>query len=249
MHLTGRDRELLQFIAEHRIVLLGHVRGLLGVSAAAAYARLRTLTNGGLVRREPGHIRGGACYLITGRGLAVVGSDLPRARVDWRCYEHDVGVAWLWLRARSGAFGPLREVVSERRMRSHDAGEEGREAPLAVRLGGVGPGGRERLHYPDLLVVDARGRRVALELELSSKSRTRREAILAGYGADPRIDAVVYLVADRSGIGRAIQTSARRLGLSDRIHVQQIRLEAPGAAPAPERTRAAGRALTPAAGR
>ena len=36
-------------------------------------------------------------------------------------YWHDVGAAWLWLAARNGAFGPMREVLAERVMRSRDA--------------------------------------------------------------------------------------------------------------------------------
>jgi hypothetical protein len=110
-----------------------------------------------------------------------------------------------------------------------------------VRLGGVGPSGRERLHYPDLLLIDPGGRRIAIELELSSKGRGRREKILAGYAADARIDVVLYLVRDRR-VGRAIQASARRLGIGPLVHVQRVDFPAVGpgnAGRASERTRAA----------
>ena len=92
-----------------------------------------------------------------------------------------------------------------------------------MRLGGVGPGGRERLHYPDLLLIDPGGRRIAIELELSSKGRGRREKILAGYAADARVDVVLYLVRD-GRIGRSIQKSARRLGIGPLVHVQRVEL-------------------------
>jgi hypothetical protein len=154
------------------------------------------------------------CYTIKTRGLAALGSTLPPTRLDYRGYEHDVGVAWIWLAARRGLWGPARDVVSERRMRSHDHSERGRPTPFAVRLGGVGPGGVQRLHYPDVLLALSDGKRVAFELELSGKSRVRRERILSGYAADPRIDAVVYLV-DKPAVGRAIQATARKLGISD----------------------------------
>jgi len=241
VQLTDRDRELLGFLAEHRTVLGGHVQALLGVSAAAAYSRLRSLTGSGFVRREALFYRQGACYQITGKGLAAIGSGLSRPHIDLRQYSHDIGVGWLWLAARAGTFGALREVISERSMRSHDATGDGRHAPLGVRLGGVGRGGRERLHYPDLLLVDVTGERVALELELSGKSRPRREMILAGYGADARIDAVVYLVDDPA-IGRGIQESARKLGISRRVRVQRVRLGGSGAAPSASVSRVAGRA-------
>ena len=113
-------------------------------------------------------------------------------------------------------------------MRSEDAiaglgaDRVGDPKTFGVRLGGYGPGGRPRLHYPDLLLVTPDGRRVAVELELSSKGRTRREKILRGYAADRDIDAVVYLV-DNPAVGRAIRTSAARVGSSGRIQVQPVR--------------------------
>jgi hypothetical protein len=240
--LTERDLEVLGFCAEQRLVVADHVRVVLGVSDSTARGRLRALTRGGfLVGLQP--FAGAApCYQVRARGLQALASDLgPARRPDLRAYEHEVGVAWLWLSARAGRFGPLRQVVGERRMRSEDARPDRAQARWGVRLGGVGAGGRERLHYPDLLLVTPEGRRAAVELELSSKGRVRREKILAGYGADGRIDAVLYLVRDRR-IGRSVQESARRLGLGPLIHVQQVRLapghRASGAAQIAERSRA-----------
>jgi hypothetical protein len=157
-----------------------------------------------------------------------------------RCYAHDVGVAWLWLAAHAGDFGPLGEIIGERRLRSRDATGESEGDRLGVRLGGVGPQGQARLHYPDLLLRTADGRRVALELELSGKSRTRLEAILVAYGADPRIDGVVYLV-DTPSVARSVAAAARRLGVSSRVHIQRVRLAA--ASPSADRGESAGRVV------
>jgi hypothetical protein len=133
----------------------------------------------------------------------------------------------------------MHEVVSERTMRSRDGKSPGSER-FGVRLGGLGAGGRERFHYPDLLLVDPNGHRIAVELELSGKGRRRLEGILAGYAADPRISAVLYLV-DRPSVGRSIEASARALGIADLVHVQRARwgrdAPATGAARAPVRTR------------
>ena len=108
-----------------------------------------------------------------------------------------------------------------------------------MKLGGVGPHGRESLHYPDLLLRTADGRRVALELELSSKGRDRLNKIMAGYAADPRIDAVVYLVPTAS-LARSVKAAARRAGISELVHIQRVRstVHSPAAAPvrAAERT-------------
>jgi len=229
VRVTDRDRELLAYVAEHRLVLAAHVQALLELSPTATYARLRALASAEMLsQRRVFHNQPG-CYQITRKGLAVLRNELPAPRLDVSCYEHDVGVAWLWLAARDGAFGPLREVISERRLRSHDGSPDGRSEPHAVRLGGVGPGGRPKLHYPDVLLVDPAGHRIALELELTPKGRTRREQILAGYGADSRIDVVVYLT-DQPKIARSVRASAARLGISDRVHVQSVRRPDPAAA-------------------
>jgi hypothetical protein len=224
VRITDRDRELLAFVAEHRLVLIGHVASLLGVSAAAAYARLAALCKQGSLKHDRVFEHGPGHYRITRPGLAVIDSGLPPPRVDLRAYQHDVGVAWLWLAARSGAFGPLQGVISERHMRSHDGARDRLNPnrggdPLGVRLGGFGPGGRERLHYPDLLLVDPHGNRVAVELELTGKSLRRREQILGGYAASRQVAAVVYLVIDPA-VGRRVQASAERLGIADMVHVR-----------------------------
>jgi hypothetical protein len=220
-HLTEPDLRALAFIAEHRLALPGHVAVLLDTSLDAATARLRRLAQAGYLGKEClfGHQ---PHYQINRRGLAAIGSSLPAPRSDPRVYQHDIGVAWLWLAARAGTFGPLEAMVAERRLRSHDGARAPESEPLGVRLGGTGPHGRQRLHYPDLLLKTTDGRRIALELELTAKSRTRLETILAGYGADPRIAGVVYLV-ERPAIARSVETGARRLGVSDLVHVQRVR--------------------------
>lgn len=175
------------------------------------------------MRRDFVFDRQPACLQITRDGLAAISSRLPVPKRDLSAFSHDVGLAWLWLAARDGAFGDLREIVAERRLRSRDTPARRAQPSLAVRMGGVGPGGRERLHYPDLLLITAGGRRVAVELELTAKTRTRREEILSAYGADPRIDAVVYLVADKR-VGDPVITAARRLGISQLVDVQMVKL-------------------------
>jgi hypothetical protein len=234
--LTERDLRLLKFVADHRLVLAAHVQTLLGLSAAVTYARMRSLTAAGHVRRRVVFHHQPACYQITRHGLAAVGSSSRPPRLDLNCYQHDVGVGWLWLAARSGAFGRAREVISERRMRSHDASPEPSGEQFGVPLGGYGPGGRPRLHYPDLLLVRPAGQRTAVELELTAKGRTRRGQILSGYASDPRIDAVLYL-SEHPAIARSVLSSARGLGIASLVHVQPFRWSEP-----PIREAAPGRA-------
>ena len=220
MRLTERDRLILRFCAEHRLVLAPQVALLLGVIGAdAAKRRLAALHGAGYLRRERRYVAEPFAYAVTPAGLGAAGSDLPSPRrLDPATYAHDVGIAWLAAAAHRGVFGELSEVVCERRMRSEDArgGHDGQEH--GVRR--IGAGGRG-LHYPDLTVVTATGRRVAFELELHVKGAARRERILAAYACDPRFDAVVYLVRSEAE-RRTLMRSARRSGLDDRLHVQRF---------------------------
>src|SRR5258708_7805890 len=144
MRITERDIALLSFAAEHRIVLATQARALMGTSQAAAYRRLATLSAAGMLSRPPALRDHPACYQITAAGLEAIGSELPRPRFNPHEYRHDVGVGWLWLAARAGAFGELEQLISERRMRSLDGVAEARGEPtgerFGVRLGGSGPG-------------------------------------------------------------------------------------------------------------
>lgn len=238
-HLSEPDRTLLGFAAEHRLILPAHAGALLGICADAAARRLRRLTGRGHLRAD--RQLSPPCYLIDRSGLHAIGSDLPRPRdVDLATYAHDVGLAWLWLAAHRGAFGAPRRVISERRMRSADRRREAFTEPFGVRALGRGPHGGERLHYPDLLLETRGGHRVALELELTPKGRTRRERILGGYAADPKVDAVVYAVRDRR-VGAAVRSSAAAVGISQIVHVREVSLAAPvrvTAAPGGSLTRA-----------
>jgi hypothetical protein len=222
VRLGDPDRLLLAFAAEHRFVLPAHVAVLLGVSEVAAGERLRKLSRAGLLTEKrvlDGHP---FTYRSTRDGLDAVGSTLRPPNVDLSRYDHEVGAAWLWLAARRGALGPMREVLGERRLRSREATVKDHTEPVAVRLGGLGWDGRERLHHPDLLLVDSRGRRIAVELELSSKGRRRRERILSGYASDARFAAVLYVV-ESPQLARSIRASAARLEIPWLVHLQQVR--------------------------
>ena len=248
--LTPRDRRLLAFAAEHRIVLAAQLARLFGCSEAAMRRRLGTLRAAGLVagtrrlRHEP------IAWAITRPGLAAIGSTLgPPRPLDLAAYRHDVGLGWLAAAAHAGRFGELSQIVTERRMRSEDARaarsatDRLARARHGIALGGWGAG--PRLHYPDLVLVTPAGHRVAVELELTTKAPARRERILAAYAVDPSIDAVLYLV-DRPAAVRALARSAARAGATGKLRVQPVAWadgHAPGG-PAHEvaRSRAGGRA-------
>ena len=122
-------------MAEHRLVLESQVAELLGASAPAVRARLRALSAARCASFRRIFDKQPACCQITRKGLAMIGSKLPPPRLNLAFYRHDVGVAWLWLAARRGAFGPLRDVLGERRLRSHDGVIERAAEPRATAPG------------------------------------------------------------------------------------------------------------------
>jgi hypothetical protein len=212
--LTERDLELLRFVAQHRFVLAAQVEVWLGAHEVIAYRRLGGLVRSGLLVYERLFHNRPGCYRISGAGLALAESDLPRPVIDLRCYRHDVGVVWLWLAAAGDRRTPV-DVFSERRMRSHDESPDNGPNRFAIPLGGYAPSGRPRVHYPDVLFVRRDGSRVAFELELTLKSRSRLEAILAGYSR------LVYLT-DRLKVARAIEELGVLFGLDGRLSAHYL---------------------------
>jgi hypothetical protein len=247
VQLSERDQRILGFVADHPFVLARHVAAVLGITSSAAARRLLSLSQAGYLLSDDSLRREPMSYRVTAKALRTVGSDLPTPpKVNLATYRHEAGLAWLAIGAERGMFGPVTEVISERRMRSRDGRSARHKEQFGVRLGGPGLDGRDRLHYPDLLVVTETGHRVAFELELTGKGRRRRERILMGYALDRRIDAVVYLV-DHAARRRALQESVRRLGLEDRVRVEAVKLGHRPHSRAP--ARAAKRTTTRASGR
>jgi hypothetical protein len=227
--IDDRDREVLELLAEHRMAVGWHAARLLGVSRGRADARLRALAQHGYVRREQIFSGQPPAVWITRKGMAVLESRLPPPRPDLRGYRHDVGLAWLWVAARQGAFGALSNQVSERTMRSHDRrADRGRS-----RFGlGIGAG----VHYPDLLLETATGHRIAVELELTPKSRRRLDRIMLAYAGSGQIDGVLYLCPP-GPVAEHVRDAARRAGISRLVHVQRLAAGGPQGAPDPVVTR------------
>ena len=221
--MTERDLGLLEFVSVQRFVLAKQVETWLGAGEVVAYRRLRGLVRSGLLVYERlFHQRPGS-YRITSAGLAVIESALPRPLIDLRCYRHDIGAVWLWLAVWQRQFGPCARVLSERQMRSHDQQPDpflGYDS-FAIPLGGYGPGGRPRVHFPDVLLIGPDNRRVALELELTLKSRSRLGRILGGYAADPRIGRVVYLTDSRK-VAAALSETTLSQCLDARVLVHYL---------------------------
>jgi hypothetical protein len=227
MHELPRERAVLEFLAEHRLGIAPQVGALLQCSPGVAQQQLRALGAVGRARSERIFAGRPSTWRITAAGLRAVGSPLTPPRLDLSHYAHDLGLGWLWLAARSGSFGELAALHSERAMRSHDAradarGDHGDGVGLfGVGVGTIGSRGREQRHYPDLLLDTGTGRRIAIELELSGKSALRLASIMLSYAGDTRVDSVLYLVPDRRLAAR-IAGAAHDAGAARLVHVQPL---------------------------
>jgi DNA-binding transcriptional ArsR family regulator len=255
--LTEPDLELLRALAEQRIAVIDQAAHWLGVGPSTAQRRVRRLREAGLLESGRLFERGSPMVRITAAGLKRIDSPLGKPGQKLDEYRHDVGVGWVWTAARDGVFGEMAEIISERGMRSHDTrlermafgerlvAEDGE--PRGVGIGAFGPDGKPQRHYPDLLMRSRAGHTIAVELELSSKGRSRLEKIMDAYASDGRIDAVLYLVPDARMAAR-IREAASRAGIPELVHVRQIAAGGIGGVaeervPSATRERSANRAL------
>ncbi len=213
-------------LAEHRILIAPQIALVLAVTVDAAGRRMRRLRDAGLVSYGPVFKGAPGIAMITRDGLKALGSSAPEPKFDARAYRHDVGVGWLWLAARRGVFGALDGLITEQAMMSADkaagamTARPGRE-PYGLGIGMLGPHGNPQRHYPDLLLTTHTGHRVAIELELTAKSRHRMDRIMTAYASDARIDRVLYLVPD-AALAQRVSDAARRAGISEMVQVRRL---------------------------
>lgn len=211
-------------LAEHRVAIAPQIAQLLGVSRRTAQERLDRLESLRLVASDrifEGQPRTAA---ITTRGLAAIERRLPTPNVNLTEYRHDIGVGWLWLAAREGAFGAISNLTSEREMRSHDMRSNRSSQPYGVGIGGFDGRGRPMRHYPDMMVTTAAGQRVAIELELTAKSARRLATIMRAYAGDGRIDGVLYVVPT-DALARKVSAAAAEAGIGQIVRVQRLTRE------------------------
>jgi DNA-binding MarR family transcriptional regulator len=218
------DRRVLAFIAAHRFVLPAQVAKLLGTEPAAVWELLAGLEAGGLVRSERLMAGRAASVRITGAGLGAIGSRLPVPGFRLDGYRHAVGVVWLWLEARSGAFGEIERGLSVREMVGLDAAAtaagSGVGSGFARRVAGGPEGQRPAVQYPDLGVV-AGGRRASVYLELRRRGQRAFELLFADHAADPELAGVLVLAEDPR-VRADVVAAAAAVGISKFVQVEDV---------------------------
>lgn len=185
-----RDRELLRYVSCHGLVSIAHVMAAMGVGRTAAYRRVATCLDAGLLERlellrsEPSLLR------ATRAGLRYAGlGELPLATAAPGAVEH-------WLRCASVALALADEDFGEEDESVQVLAE--RELALAERVEGrplasarLASHGRQGLHRPDLAVIAPSGV-IAIEVELSIKAKRRLEGILRAWRRAEHVAEVRY---------------------------------------------------------
>ncbi len=195
------DREIVAWIGRVGAAGVAHVRARFGMGERWAYERLKTLVDGGLLEHRMLLHRRPGLYIATAEGLRWAGlGRLGVFRLSPGGFAHAVEVARVAAVLEPAL--PGWRLLSDRELRAIE--QDDGELTGSVKVGEVA--GRALLHRPDLALVGPTGRTVAVEVELSIKSRARLQQICRGYARARHLDRVYYLVAPAAGraVGRAI---------------------------------------------
>lgn len=216
----------------------------LGVGRASAYRRVAHCIDRGLLerlellRREPSLLR------ATRRGLRFAGLGLPLAIVSPASVDHS-------LRCASTAIELGREAGADRVLSERELilAERVEGRPIASAKVGELPGGRPRLHRPDLVVLPSghplvrlhqerigpsssapdgnQARRtgedggvVVVEVELTPKSPQRLREIVRGWRRASWVDEVRYH-CEPGPTRRAVERAVSKLHAGDRIVITE----------------------------
>ena len=163
MRLTGRDLELFCWINGHGFVVARQVADWMGASRQAAHRRLGLLHREGYLLRDRLFHGDDRAYRISAMGQEASGDGLSWLEmISPATYRHNhmlVDLAEALTRKTGGEFTPERRLRQER------------------VIDGLG----RNCHLPDG-VLQVNGKKpVAIELELTAKSRRRLETIVDHY--------------------------------------------------------------------
>ena len=213
---TDRDGEIVAFIGSLGAAGAVHVMERFGMSRCSAYRRLRLLTGEGLLR--PHHILWGhpGLYTATRTGLRWQGLErLEVTRLGPGSFEHAWELASAAVALARGL--PNHELVGERLLRLRER-DEGLIASVVV---GRRAGDHAILHRPDLALLRADGRALAVEVELSVKAPTRLAAICRGYARARHVERVFYLATPAAA--RALARAVHETRAGERVTILDLR--------------------------
>ncbi len=200
MIFQKRDAEILRWINGFGFASAEQIKTFMKVGNTAAYVRLKKLVDGGYLTRERILHGQARIHKLTKKGVLASGDAvLPLQYVNLGTFRHDyklIDLALMLEEQTGGSFQP------DRRIR-HDEG-----------LSGVGQLG----HIADGLLSIGQDKPIAIELELSVKSRARIQSIINDYGGNLSVKEVWYYT-DNKEVVRAISQASKGF---DFIKVKEI---------------------------
>lgn len=173
MKLTSRDIEILQFINAFGFCEMPQINQRFSLRKPRNYQVINKLVRHNLLQHERIFYKRHGIFRLTQAGARFTTLP-PLHRVHLANYQHDISLLNLYLKVRASY--PDTSWISERKLK-HDK----------YKLG-VGQHG----HVPDGMLVFPDGKQVAIEVELSWKSKHRLDAILKNYATQFSIQAVWY---------------------------------------------------------
>jgi hypothetical protein len=200
----NRDHELVRLIGRHGAIQIEQVQRAMGVGRSVTYRRFAYCEAAGLVERLsiPGV---GPVLHATREGIRYSGLPLPVAKVSAGSIEHSLRCASVAISV--GEKVGHEAILTEREIVAAEAFEE---RPIASAEVGFFRGA-PRKHRADLAVLREEGT-IAIEVELTPKSRPRLEAIIGAWCeaalGDGDLAAVHYLCAPgqtRNAVERAVE--------------------------------------------
>jgi len=198
VRLMQRDLELMRWINDCGFVTTDQIRRRLSVGRSTAYDRVYKLVQRKMLLHESVFHHQPGVYRVTAEGVRVCGSPLPSLRrLAIGSFKHDLQVIDLNLSLCERWGG---QFVTERQLR-HKAGQKG-----------VGNNG----HLNDGLLI-LPDKRVAIEVELSAKGKSRLARIFEHHYQNTVVDETWYFCGDAS-IQRSINAFAEKVNFI-RVHL------------------------------
>lgn len=196
-------------------VEVGHVRKRWGIGRSVGYALVARLVDAGLVQRVATLPGDPTLLRASEQGIAYAGLGLPAAKIGPGQVDHRLACAdvALWAEGRWGADA----VTSERELRF---AEQDATKPIGSCVVGELPGGRPMLHRPDLVVTGS-DRRMAVEVELTTKAPRRLEQIVRPWRRARHVEKVIYVVP-AGPTQRAVERAVAAAHAQERVSVYEL---------------------------
>jgi hypothetical protein len=212
--LTERDITILEWTGRQGAVRTEHVMSRFGMGRTATYRRVAELVDYGLVRRHRVLYNDGGLLTATAEGLRAAGLyQLRPARIVLSQVPHMV--------MSSTVAAQLEPQLEQQRLltdREHRAAENAAGQPLGSAILGPGNNGHHKLHRPDFVLTSNSGEQlVAIEIELTLKTRARLERILRGYLRNRNVIAIRYHAPQ--AVADAVKRAAHATGADGILQV------------------------------